>query len=508
MPAPYYRSVSPSKPPSLPLDIALLKPGMRLAVALSGGADSVALLRILGSRSADLGLVLHAAHLHHGLRGAEADGDLEFCRELAAKLGLPFHEARVDTAAEAQADRKSGEPAETGKAAESIEEAARRLRYAWFRQLMASGEVDAIATAHTLDDQAETVLAKFLRGAWTEGLAGIAPRLETPEGEIIRPLLAATHSEIESYLREIGQDWREDSSNRNLTFTRNRIRHELLPLLEGWNPRLREHMAQMAVLAHDEEAWWQAEIGRLAPQLLLPGRPVRGGGRAAGSGLDSDLAIEVSRLASLALALQRRLIRYAAERFGAALDFSATEAVRALALTGRAGQRVALPHGLHAERTARELRLFADLSPAPKGESAGATYTGPIPGEIDAPAFGLRLRVEFRDEADGPAAASATPNGHNNPPDKTAILRNWKPGDRVRLRHSSGPRKVKEVLERLRVTGTDRALWPVLEIDGQIVWMRGVELEHEPKLAISAEVLASGASRPVDQVSPEAPKDH
>ena len=454
---------------------------MRLAVALSGGADSVALLRILAARSRELGLALHAAHLHHGLRGAEADGDLEFCRELAAKLGLPFHEARVDTVREAAADPKSC------KAAETIEEAARRLRYRWLRQLMASGQVDAIATAHTLDDQAETVLAKFLRGAWTEGLSGIHPKLEGPEGVILRPLLAVTHAETEAYLRELGQDWREDSSNRNLTFNRNRIRHELLPLLEGWNPRLREHMVQMAALALDEEAWWKAELARLAPQLLLPGRPVRGGGRAAG--LDSGLAIEVARLATLAPALQRRLVRYAAEQLGAALDFTATEAVRSLALTGRAGQKLDLPNNLRAERTARELRLSTYLEPTPKGKSAVAppeTYTAAIPGEIDAPAFGLRLRIEFRDAARDVATAKATPNGLGDPPAKTAILRNWKPGDRVRLRHSSGPRKVKEVLERLRVTGTGREVWPILEIGGQIVWMRGVELELDPEFVVSA----------------------
>jgi tRNA(Ile)-lysidine synthase len=475
--------VSPAKPPSLPLDTALLKPGMRVAVALSGGADSVALARILAARSAELGLVLHAAHLHHGLRGAEADADLEFCRELAAELDLPFHEARVDTAAEAQAVRKSGKPAE------SIEEAARRLRYRWFRQLMASGELDAIVTAHTLDDQAETVLAKFLRGAWTEGLSGIHPKLQSPEGNIVRPLLAATRAEIEAYLRELGQDWREDSSNRNLTFTRNRIRHELLPLLEGWNPRLREHMAQMAALALDEEAWWQAELATLAPQLLLPGRPVRGGGRAAGSGLDSGLAIEVSRLAALAPALQRRLIRYAASQFGASLDFATTEAVRSLALEGRAGQKLALPHSLCAERTARELRLSIDHSPTPKSKSTGVpppTYTAVIPGEIDAPAFGLRIRIEIRAiEARDTKTAYATSNGCGSSLDKTAILRNWKPGDQVRLRHSAGPRKVKEVLERLRVTGSDRTIWPVLEIDGQIVWMQGVELEPDPEMTIS-----------------------
>ena len=456
---------------------------MRLAVALSGGADSVALLRILAERSGELGLVVHAAHLHHGLRGAEADGDLEFCRELAAKLGLPFHEARVDTTREAQADPKSGKSAETGKPVESIEEAARRLRYQWFRKLMASGEVDAIATAHTLDDQAETVLAKFLRGAWTEGLAGISPKLEGPEGPILRPLLAATHVEIEAYLREIGQDWREDTSNRNLTFTRNRIRHELLPLLEGWNPRLREHMAQMAALACDEEAWWQTALAPVAAATLLPGRPVRGGGRAAGSGLDSGVAIEVSRLAALAPAMQRRLIRYAADQFGAALDFPATESVRTLALGGRAGQKLALPHGLRAERTARELRLSIGHSVAPEsGRPEGPpAYEAVIPGEVDAPAFGLRLRVDFA----ASKAPSGTPNGRGGLPVKTATLRNWKPGDRVRLRYSGGLRKVKEVLERLRVTGTDRALWPVLEIDGKIAWMRGVELEPDPDLRIS-----------------------
>ena len=185
------RKSSP-KTPGLSIDTSLLRPGLRLAVGLSGGADSVALLRALADRAAELGLVLHAAHLHHGLRGEEADADLAFARDLAATLGLPFHEARIDVAAEAQAN-----PA-TGKPAESIEEAARRLRYQWFRQLMSEIPLDAVATAHTLDDQAETVLAKFLRGAWTEGLSGIHPVLETPEGAILRPLLNTTRAEIEA----------------------------------------------------------------------------------------------------------------------------------------------------------------------------------------------------------------------------------------------------------------------------------------------------------------------
>ena len=185
-----------SKPaPTLSVDVTDLKPGIRLAVGVSGGADSVALLRALAGRGGELGLVLHVVHLHHGLRGAEADADLNFVRGLAGELGLPFHEAHVDAAAEAK---------EKG---ETLEEAARRLRYGWFRELLALGEVEAVATAHTRDDQAETVLAKFLRGAWTEGLSGIHPVVEFPEGRILRPLLGTTRAEVEAFLNELGQSW-------------------------------------------------------------------------------------------------------------------------------------------------------------------------------------------------------------------------------------------------------------------------------------------------------------
>jgi tRNA(Ile)-lysidine synthase len=502
----------PKLPKTLAIDTTLLKPGLRLAVGLSGGADSVALTCALAEQSKQLGLVLHAAHLHHGLRGEEADGDLAFSRDLAAELGLPFHEARVETEREARADATSG------KAAETIEEAARRLRYGWFRQLIASGKVDAVVTAHTLDDQAETVLAKFLRGAWTEGLSGIHPVIEFPEGRILRPLLGTTRTEIEAYLGALGQGWREDSSNRHLSFTRNRIRHELLPLLEGWNPRLREHLAQMAELARTEEAWWADEVARIAPQLLLRGRPVRGGGRAAGDGL----AIDVTRLAALPLALQRRLLRHAAEQLGTAVDFPATEAMRLLASSGRAGQKLELAEGLRAERTPRELRLEVSLVGETKGEVV-LEYKVAIPGEVTAEAFGLRLRIEvdssptLGDEngsrgdnvsmGEVPSGAKAhldlTPDAARlkscpvtkltvpvSSPSRVATLRNWRPGDRVTLRYSSGPRKAKEVLERLKVTGSERRLWPVLEIGGRIVWMKGVELEPTPGVCVAATILA------------------
>ena len=220
---------------------------------------------LLSDRSRELGLVLHAAHLHHGLRGEEADADLEFCRELAARFSLPFHEARVDTAAEARRAPKTIERQADERSRRPIPLKALHAACATggFENSFREAPLDAVATAHTLDDQAETVLAKFLRGAWTEGLSGIHPILDVPEGLIVRPLLQTTRSEIEAFLQARKQPWREDSTNRHLTFTRNRIRHELLPQLATWNPQLRDHLAQMAELARDEEAWWQSEIARV-----------------------------------------------------------------------------------------------------------------------------------------------------------------------------------------------------------------------------------------------------
>jgi tRNA(Ile)-lysidine synthase len=443
---------SSTKSADLPLDVVQLKPGLRLAVGLSGGADSVALTRALAARAGELGLVLHAAHLHHGLRGEEGDADQQFSSEFAETLGLPFHTHRVDTLAEASGKK------------ESVEEAARRLRYGWFRELMAGGHVDAVATAHTLDDQAETVLGKFLRGAWTEGLSGVHPIVTYPEGRILRPLLGATRLQIKAYLKALGQGWREDSSNQDPAYTRNRLRAQLLPELEVWNPKIRQHLAQMAELARGEEAYWDTEIGRLAPQLILTGRPVRGGGRASGD--EGVLALDVVRLQGLNPAVQRRLLRHAADLLGVSLSFDATESLRELVLQGRSGQQMSLPGPIAAERTARELRLSRHVL---KGRvtSDVEEVELPIPGE--AVAFGWR----FVAKATGPAAP--------------ATIRNWRPGDRVTLRYSSGPRKIKEVLERLKVSGTDRLQWPVIEWQGKILWMQGAELQPIHEIAVVAE---------------------
>ena len=417
----------------LPWNRQLLRPGMRVAAAVSGGADSVALLRVLAEEACDLGIVLQAVHVNHGLRGAESDGDEAFVRELASELGLELHVKHVDT----QAERHGN----------GVEETARRLRYAWWAELLAVGMVDAVATAHTLEDQAETVLGKLLRGAWTEGLAGVFPVVEYPRGCIVRPFLPVQRKAIEQWLQSRGASWREDSSNRERTFTRNRIRLELLPELERWNPQIRTNLSQMAELARDEERYWDSELDRLEPLLLLSGKPVRGGGRASGE----TVALDVVRLQALPTALQRRLLRRAAERVGATVDFPATEAMRLLVTHGRAGELRPLGAGWMAERTPRELRLSLG-APVPKPQ---AVVEFSLPGSVEVQ--GWRLEVD----------AEVTGN---------AVVRPWRAGDRVRLRHSSGPKKVKEVLERMRISGTDRAGWLVMEWSGEIVWMQGTDV--------------------------------
>lgn len=331
-----------SKAPQL--DRALLRPGMRLAVAVSGGADSVALLRALVEAAPDIGLVLSVAHVHHGIRGPAADADAEFVAMLASEHRLGFHRNDVDAPAAARAN------------GETLEEAARNLRYGWFRDLLGSGTADAVATAHTLDDQAETVLHKLLRGAWTEGLSGIHPVLKQPKGLILRPFLEVRRKEIEAWLSRIGQPWREDASNADVTYTRNRLRRELLPALAAYNPQIYGHLANLATLARDEDAYWQGELVRSLPQLLLPGRPVRGGGRSAsGDPGESTVALEIERLPD-SPAYRRRIVRAAARKLGVGLNFEQTE--RLLAMCGPAApRRERLTATLRAERSPRELRL-------------------------------------------------------------------------------------------------------------------------------------------------------
>ncbi|HUZ94486.1 MAG TPA: tRNA lysidine(34) synthetase TilS [Edaphobacter sp.] len=338
-----------------------IRPGDRICVAISGGADSVALLLAVHNANTAkrdaLGIGLSAAHVHHGIRPGEADTDQQFIEELCTRLDVPLH------------IHKTSIPERVAKTGETVEEAARNVRYDYFASLIATGEADSILTAHTLDDQAETVLMKLLRGAWTEGLSAIHPAVQVPgarPGKILRPFLNTRRSEIEAYLNQLNQPWREDSTNTDTAYTRNRIRHELMPQLREYNPSLDQTLANLAELAREEEARWQVELNRLLPQVLLPGKPVRGGGRSVSTAPgQSAVAIELDRLRTLDPALRRRVLRAAARQLGARLSFDETS--RLLALCGflalptvaaRTGASLHLSNQLRAERSHRELRLF------------------------------------------------------------------------------------------------------------------------------------------------------
>jgi tRNA(Ile)-lysidine synthase len=346
----------------LTLPPTTLRPGDRVCCAISGGADSTALLLLLHAANTlqknALGLGLSAVHVNHQLRGAESDADQVFVEELCARLGVPLHVRPVQTQARADSRR------------ETLEEAARNLRYEAFGTLLADRQVTHIVTAHTLDDQAETVLMKLLRGAWLEGLSAISPVLELPGGKVLRPLLAVRRDQLRAYLTARNQPWREDLSNADEAFTRNRLRHTLLPALRVENPAIDQTLANLAELAREEEARWQVELKRILPHIVLPGTPVRGGGRANSTNPDEQaLAIELERLRALDPALRRRVVRGAAQQLGLRLSFDETSRLLALAgmppsgipdptVSSKAGTILRLSQGLTAQRTLRELRLL------------------------------------------------------------------------------------------------------------------------------------------------------
>lgn len=223
-----------------------------IVIAVSGGADSVALLRAL---HAEFDGPLVVAHLNHGLRGPESDADAEFVANLANQLMLPVRVERRDV---------------TG--GENLEAAARRVRYEWLSEMAQAAGADFVATGHTADDQAETVLVRLLRGAGLPGLRGIARRRRLTDGvSLIRPLLDVRRSVVEAYLASLGQPWQDDASNADRRFTRNRIRHDLLPKLAGeYNPRVVEMLNRLSRQARHWQRLTARETRRTLARVELP----------------------------------------------------------------------------------------------------------------------------------------------------------------------------------------------------------------------------------------------
>ncbi len=435
----------------------LIPPGSGVTVALSGGADSVALLALLRACSDTLGLRLSAAHFHHGLRGPEADRDEAFCRSLCADWGIPLTVGRGDTGAHAAA---------TGQ---SLETAARDLRYAFLERTAP----ELIATAHNADDNAETVLLHLIRGTGPRGLGGIPPK----RGRIVRPLLGVTRAELLDWLTLQGIPHVEDSTNGADDCLRNRVRHRLMPLIRAENPRFTEAVGRAAALIRSEDAY----LSRLAARAAEDCRD------GAGWSCRGLLALEP--------VLRRRILLSMLEELG--LQSPTEGCVRdleTLIAAQKPSAELTLPDGVRVHRSYDRLLLSAP-EPAPNLPETVLQVPGTtvLPGGLGKITCLVTKNLYF---------------GQNNP--NTFALkydmicghelhaRGRRPGDRLRL--SGGSKSVKALMIDRKLPARSRDGIPVVTLEGTPVIVFGVGADPAYAAGPDEEALMISFEAPVSCV--------
>ncbi|MBI3977181.1 MAG: tRNA lysidine(34) synthetase TilS [Chloroflexi bacterium] len=460
-----------------------MRAGDRLLAAVSGGPDSVALLLALANLRPRLGIDLHVVHFNHLLRGAESDADEQFVLELAGHLGLPASVGRADV-------RRLSHDTRT-----SIEAAARRARYAFFCEAAARIGAAAVATGHQADDQVETVLLHLLRGTGTAGLRGMLPRtvlrLDGGELTVVRPLLAVTRAEVEQFCRARGVTPRADPTNDSTEFVRNRIRLELLPALERFNPQIRPAIRRLAHLAADDVAVVDAAVAAAWPTIARV----------------EPACIQLAKPALLALpaGLQRHVVRRAVRQLlGDLLDLSAVhlEAVEA-ALSRPAGTRLDLPRGLVFAVGYEEYTLTLG-PPEPGLPPLPGSYPLVVPGETALPGWTVRATVVpyaawvgrgagGTPALPGAAGAEGEPAGAGGTPAlpeaaageaysacfdlaKTGaalVVRTRRPGDRFQPLGLAGTKKLQDFFVDAKVSRAWRDRVPLVCAGEEIVWVVG-----------------------------------
>ncbi|MEW6544162.1 MAG: tRNA lysidine(34) synthetase TilS [Nitrospirota bacterium] len=441
----------------------LFEPGARLLVAVSGGPDSVALLSILVSLAEFWDLRLQAIHVNHGLRGAESEEDARFVQTQCERLKVPVLCERILLN---RAKRRS------------LQELAREARYGAMERAARDLAVDRIVLGHTADDQAETVLLWMIRGAGTTGLAGIPP---VRDGLFVRPLLDVTRAEILAYLGEQGLAFRTDSSNFKPVYLRNRVRHELLPVLKRLNPAIVEVLTRQAEILREEDLClerWAADSSRQVS-------------RREGAGVTLDR----SSLLSLPVALQRRIVRAVMREVGGARrgpSFSSVSAVLDRIAAGRSGNRLILS-GVHVTRVhdrirfepaAREAETIR-ISGKPDG---GVVLSLPVPSSLCWPPTGQRVAAFLRD------AGEPEPGGTGAGPGSRALLdadrlslpltvRSWIHGDAFCPSGMGGKKKkLQDYFTDMKLSRRDRATVPLITAPEGILWVGGYRADHRFRL--------------------------
>ncbi len=425
-----------------------LRAGERIGVAVSGGADSVLLLAFMKQLAQPMGLIVSVVHFNHHLRGEESDADEKFVQDLASVMGVEFLRGEAHVARVARESRRN------------LENVARELRYRFFFSLINRGLLDTVVTAHTANDQAETVLLRLLRGTGTRGLGGIFPSLE---GKILRPFLNLTRAEIEAELARRKLAFRTDSSNRDARLRRNKIRMELLPpLAKEFNPDVVILLKDLASRARDDEEFLEQQARERAQAWR-----VRDG---------HEEKIPARPLADFPKALSRRIIRHmilAVRGSLLGITHRHIDAVLHLAAEAQSGRHVVLPGKLRARR---EFEWVVIGREAPAIATSDYAYPVHPPSEVSIPALGARFHFKIVGVSGGGEAYNqdgcvcldaAKLQGET-------LVRNWRPGDRFQPAGSRKSQKLKELFRQQRIVVAKRSLWPVVENGNTLVWVRGL----------------------------------
>ena len=439
----------------------VLSAGNRVGVGVSGGADSVALLRLLLELRGNLGIVLCVVHFNHQLRGKASNADEKFVEKLAAQHELEFFVAREDVGAKAKRERAN------------LEDAGRRARYAFFESLVGEGRITKIAVAHTADDQAETVLAHILRGTGLAGLGGIHPQA----GVVFRPLLQFRRAQLRLYLRAKRQTWREDATNRDTKRMRARIRRKLLPMLEKqFQPATVEHLCQLAELARDDEAFLEQQANAWFSRTNPAAR--------------NEARIELAEFLESHVALRRRLVRTIVENIkprGGQLSAAHVAAVLDLAQQPNSGKILQLPGGLEVLRERDALRFRAT------GNQQARAHTKPgsnefcydvdfRSGNADVRVVELLSVLRFRVIDWLPEGRETKLTGAVLDRDRLClplVVRNWREGDAFQPFGHQKSHKLARLLNEMGVSRWDKLGWPVLTSGSKIAWAKGLPVAVE-----------------------------